>query len=474
MFRWWNPSLATVSPGSRPSPAHRTLLVYRSLFLVCLAVVATMSQVAALDLPPGFEFRHELSRSLRSSYTGIPWREGRSGDRGAPPLASFPTGARAIPKDHAIIFSDTFFAQATLQPRVVAHELTHLADSFRIMADSREWRSLVEPRIARLLRQMGDKGKGLEQLRRAILLSDQRALALAHDEGLPSLQAGLNLDEALAEYLAHQILGDPARTPDEIRRFLQLHLLSRPFTPDPASRFLHQGLAALEEGNLDDAIRSFDQAVLARPDLSISYEFRAGYWKQKNNIDRALLWFDKKEFRKAVDDFTVALALRPADADLYFWRGRSWLEAGSWDNAIADLGESIARLPGDPGAFYYRGQAWAKKGETDRALADFAHALSLDPKYLLPHAARGDLWFSKGQYASAVADYTGAIGLRPDIAALYYWRGRAHHALREFDRAIEDYRTTLRLQPQMKPVVEPYMRLAESKQPPSALLPGRE
>ena len=51
----------------------------------------------------------------------------------------------------------------------------------------------------------------------------------------------------------------------------------------------------------------------------------------------------------------------------------------NYDRAIADYTHAIRLDPTDAGAYYDRGIAYAAKGQTDRAAADFRATLRLDP-----------------------------------------------------------------------------------------------
>jgi len=96
-----------------------------------------------------------------------------------------------------------------------------------------------------------------------------------------------------------------------------------------------EGLALAWQGNLDRAIRAFDRAIAAEPDLALAYLNRGLAWQRKGDLDRAL----------------------------------------------ADLNRAVARDRTDARAYYHRSRVYRARGEEARAAADAERAIELDPDY---------------------------------------------------------------------------------------------
>jgi tetratricopeptide (TPR) repeat protein len=132
------------------------------------------------------------------------------------------------------------------------------------------------------------------------------------------------------------------------------------------------GLTAVSEGNYDEAIRLCTKAIasgeLSREELSLVYELRG------------VAWYQKKDYDKAIADYTKAIEINPQSAEAYYNRGIAWYDKGNNEKAIADYTKVIAINPKDAEAYDSRGDAWEKKGNHAKAKADYAKAKELGYK----------------------------------------------------------------------------------------------
>ena len=116
-------------------------------------------------------------------------------------------------------------------------------------------------------------------------------------------------------------------------------------------------------------------------------------------------------------------AADPKDAAGYNRRGIAWSEKRDYDRAIADYTEALRLNPKYHFAYYNRGIAWRNKGDADRAIADYSEALRLHPAYADAYNNRGIAWASKRDYDRAIADYGEALRLNPKDAKALNNRG---------------------------------------------------
>jgi len=131
------------------------------------------------------------------------------------------------------------------------------------------------------------------------------------------------------------------------------------------------------------------------------------------------------DFDDAIDDFDEAIRLDPQYALAYNNRGSARIGMGDFDHAIEDLNQAIALEPKYALAFNYRGSAWIAKGDLDRAIGDFNEAIRLEPNYAPAYNNRGGAWMSKGDFERAIADHSEAIRLDANYALAYLDRGIA-------------------------------------------------
>jgi lipoprotein NlpI len=182
----------------------------------------------------------------------------------------------------------------------------------------------------------------------------------------------------------------------------------------------------------DKAIREISEApAWVRMDSPAAYH------------NRGLAYFQKREFTRAIEDFTEAIrCCREAGATYHplRQRGVSYLYTGRYREAIADFTQVLALEPGDVFVYGCRGAAFNEVGQYDNAIADSGEAIRRDPAFLAAYINRGFSYLRKGDYKGAADDYSEAIRLDPGNGGLYEDRAQAYRAAGDADRALRDER----------------------------------
>jgi len=114
----------------------------------------------------------------------------------------------------------------------------------------------------------------------------------------------------------------------------------------------------------------------------------------------------KKDYNKAIKEYTKAIELNPKSAIYYNNRGVSYDDLGKYTTAIAD----------------------------------YTKAIELNPKYADAYSNRGVSYHELGKYTTAIADYTKAIELNPKHADAYSNRGVSYRKLNQHDKAVADFK----------------------------------
>ena len=96
---------------------------------------------------------------------------------------------------------------------------------------------------------------------------------------------------------------------------------------------------------------------------------------------RGVAYYGKKDYDKAISEFTEVIRLKPNYAEAYYYRGYAYAHNGNYDRAISDLNEAIRLNPDDAVTYYLRGNVYEVKGNYDRAIADYESALRINPAY---------------------------------------------------------------------------------------------
>ena len=186
----------------------------------------------------------------------------------------------------------------------------------------------------------------------------------------------------------------------------------------------------------------------------------------------------KKDYDKAIEDYTEAIRLNPQFASAVLRkRALAQAEKKEYDKAIEDFTEVI-RLDPQSEWFRHRGDAWADKREYDKAINDYTEAIRLDPKDA--YALRDLAWlystcpnakFRDGKKAVTVATQACELTGWKDgyklntLAVAYAESGDFEKALKYQKQALEDkvaekelgdkWRMRLKLYEQKQPYHKP-------------------
>jgi tetratricopeptide (TPR) repeat protein len=202
------------------------------------------------------------------------------------------------------------------------------------------------------------------------------------------------------------------------------------------------------------AIAEYNEAIRLAPDSPYAYH------------GRAVVWSAKLEYDKAINDFNDAIRLYsivfnpfhdgsesgenlfqsfavPLLADAHYGRGNVWLAKKEYDKALADYTEFIHLNPRLPTAYTCRGAVWQLKGECNKALADYSEAIRIDPGMLSAYQSRAWIWAAYPD--PGVRDGTKAVESASNACELTHWNdssslealAAAYAEVGEFDLAVK-------------------------------------
>jgi tetratricopeptide (TPR) repeat protein len=175
--------------------------------------------------------------------------------------------------------------------------------------------------------------------------------------------------------------------------------------------------------------------IVQSPTLTASDYFISAY--QKN---------ERGNYREALADYDLAIALQPNHVQAYFNRAILKNEKlNDPEGSLADYNRVIVLQSDLADAYYGRGHLkYGKLNDVLGALADYNVAIALKPDYVDAYINRGILkYWRLNDLQGALADYDRAIALTPTLADAYngrgllkYWKLDAQGALADYDRAI--------------------------------------
>jgi tetratricopeptide (TPR) repeat protein len=143
-----------------------------------------------------------------------------------------------------------------------------------------------------------------------------------------------------------------------------------------AQQWFEQGFNATD---LDEKLRCYSEAIRLKPDYATAYYNRGLAREDKGDLDGALRDYDEAirlNLDGALRDYDEAIRLSP-DADAYYKRGNVRRDKGDLEGALRDYDEAIRLKPDFDSAYYNRGRLYKKKGERQAAITNYQKYLDL-------------------------------------------------------------------------------------------------
>jgi tetratricopeptide (TPR) repeat protein len=155
--------------------------------------------------------------------------------------------------------------------------------------------------------------------------------------------------------------------------------------PGHAMYYSNRGDSYLKNGNYDQAIAEYTQAIELDPSLSSLY------------YNRGVAYANKADYDNAISDFSQVIKLNPKDGEAYFERGYNYSMKGDLELAIADYTQVIQLDPKNAYAYNNRGLSFENLGQTEEAIKDFETVLELTTDPNLKQGVEEELLKLKGK-----------------------------------------------------------------------------
>ena len=190
------------------------------------------------------------------------------------------------------------------------------------------------------------------------------------------------------------------------------------------------GTEALRQGRVQDALKEFDQALLADPDFSAAHLGRGlvmeyGYGK----LDEA-----ERHYRRA-------LVLRPSFPEAHNNLGQLLARTNRLEEAVkefdAALGNMLYKEPFI--ARCNKGEALYRLGRREEGTAEIATCLKLNPRYCLGHRSMGKMQLEGGRTRLAIDAFEKYAQHCPQAPDAWYQVGVAQLKAGEATKASEAF-----------------------------------
>lgn len=179
-----------------------------------------------------------------------------------------------------------------------------------------------------------------------------------------------------------------------------------------------------------DDITLWDDAVQKSPHKARPYNYRG------------VIYSKKKDFVRAISDFTKAIEIDPRLAENYNDRADIYVQQGKFSQAISDYNNAIEIEPALAVLYYNRAILYQKQGEFSQAINDFLKVIALKPKFMPAYGNLGIIYANHGMIIQAIFIFTKAIETDPHYVSAFYNRAMLYYQLKEYDKSWSDVHKT--------------------------------
>jgi tetratricopeptide (TPR) repeat protein len=258
------------------------------------------------------------------------------------------------------------------------------------------------------------------------------------------------------------------------------------------------------QGQLQEALTAFKDAIELRPDFALAYNNIGGVYRDLEKPDEALAAYReaarlaptlplalsnlgqallekgerdeaekyckeavrlspqfpeglsnlgnvlraKDNLKDAKDCYRIALQMRPNVAMIHGNLGQALQQEGNLDEAIKCYQQAIALDSKSSRFESYLASALAEKDDFTGAVQHYRRALELKPDFAEGHNGLGSVLHEQGDFKGAIEAFEQALKLKPEFADAFSNLGGAYAELGDMEKATHYYREALRCDPE--------------------------
>lgn len=230
----------------------------------------------------------------------------------------------------------------------------------------------------------------------------------------------------------------------------------------------YDGVKAMKIGQLDYAVRCFQEALKLTDDLEV-HDYLSQVLVRQGALDEALsevqlladaepgnlsVLLRKAQIAYMMEDYETmgdacqqALEIAPDSAQVHFFYAQAYIGKGNGVGAIAMLTKAVTLQEDYGEAYLLRGQTLLKMGDTKGAAADAAWLLENIGNHEDVLLFNARVAVAHQQTEEALAFYNKVIDVNPFSIEAYYERGQLRLSQGDKSGADEDMRKLLELNP---------------------------
>lgn len=215
----------------------------------------------------------------------------------------------------------------------------------------------------------------------------------------------------------------------------------------PESYNYMRGVEAVQNQQIQEALDYFNKDLSENPKNGYSFSWIAmirlhneEYGKALTAADLALKFLPKKDAEylifaystragiylnledtiKALDDYTIAIKIKPNEESLYEKRAQIYFEQQKFDLSDADYRKMIDLKPGEVMGYMGLGRNALRQHKIDDAINQFNYVTKLEDQYASGYSFRAEAEIEKEMWNEATNDLIAAMQCEWDTKAVYH------------------------------------------------------
>ncbi|HEY1405465.1 MAG TPA: tetratricopeptide repeat protein, partial [Spirochaetota bacterium] len=237
---------------------------------------------------------------------------------------------------------------------------------------------------------------------------------------------------------------------------------------DPVDHY-NLGIAYLEQGKKEDALRAFMKSESLAAENATMLESLGEAYTSMNEFDRGIdiyerlikinnrnvkvlallgdLFYQKGELEQSLRYYKKITEIEPAGErarSAFINMGIVLDEAGRFEESIEAYEHAMTINDKDDIALYNLGLAYKHSGKPEKALSAWKKATEINPDNEKPLIARADLLYERGEFDDALEEYGKIADKWPllprpqfSIAAIYHKKGMLEYAKKRYLKVVE-------------------------------------
>jgi tetratricopeptide (TPR) repeat protein len=245
--------------------------------------------------------------------------------------------------------------------------------------------------------------------------------------------------------------------------------------PDEISTLNLKAMSLRELSRYDDALAVYDRILALQSDHLEALFYRSGllgavarYEESAEGYDsvlkmvpahyeslyyRGLSLYNVERYRDSIESFTQALQVRPAEFDVLLYRAMAFERTGRNEEALRDYNLVIAGNANKHELYINRGSVLQRLGRYNDALADLDHGLKHDPDNTVGWNNRGNTLSGMGRFEEALESYDRVVQIEPTNRMALTNRGITLSTLGRLEEALVSFDHALKIEPDHLPTL---------------------